>query len=41
MGLTKQNIEGDWYAYDHLFKHEFFTGVDIAKLESDSTFKYF
>ena len=41
MGLTKQNIDADWYQYDHLFKHEFFKDVDISKLESDSKYKYY
>ena len=40
MGLTKQNLDGDWYDYDHLFKHEFFKDVDFDKLQKDNTFKY-
>ena len=38
MGLTKQNIEGDWYAYEHLFGHDYFRGVNFEQLENDQGF---
>ena len=38
MGLTSQSIEGDWYAYEHLFGHDYFKGIDVGQLEADSEF---